>query len=53
MIDFNKELVFVQKANDAVRKIKSEDDICKIDEIINGLDIDTLKRVLKKYVHKI
>lgn len=51
-MDFNKLLKQDQIANEYVNKLKTEDDMIEIKNIISSMDIDTMKRVLGKFVYE-
>ena len=51
MVDFNKALQLSNTANKYVNQLKAEDNMCKIADIIDEMDMETLKMVLKKFVY--
>lgn len=52
MVDFDNLLKLTQQADSLVTQLETEDDMCKIADIVHELDRDMLERVLKKFIYK-
>ena len=49
-MDFKKMADKNRKVNAIVKQLEQEDDMCKMIDIINSMDINIMKDVLKKFV---
>lgn len=52
MVNFDNLLKLTQQADALVAQLETEDNMCKIADIIHDMDKDMLERVLKKFVYK-
>jgi hypothetical protein len=52
MIDFDEALKISIKADEYVKQLESEDNMCKIADMIDEMDTNVMKMVLKKFVYK-